>query len=120
MREMNRRFRGKDRPTDVLSFPRDEGGDIAICMEIAQENANRYRHPLSQELKILLLHGMLHLAGYDHETDDGEMAKREMKLRSRLKLPATLIDRVRDNGRRAKAANSDLPTRKPLRRSRER
>jgi probable rRNA maturation factor len=106
MHELNRHFRGKNRPTDVLSFPRDDGGDIAVCMEVARENAARYGHSLSQELKILLLHGMLHLAGYDHEIDKGEMAEREMTLRSRLKLPATLIDRVRRERRSERASNS--------------
>ena len=114
IRELNRRFRGKDRATDVLSFPRADGGDIAICLEIAQENADIYGHSLNQELKILLLHGMLHVAGYDHEQDNGEMAEREMKLRSRLNLPATLIHRAHNNGRRAETGSSSRKKRKPL------
>jgi probable rRNA maturation factor len=114
MQELNRRFRRKDGATDVLSFPRDDGGDLAICMEIARENAARYGHSLAEELKILLLHGMLHLAGYDHETDNGEMAKREMQLRSRLKLPATLIDRALNNGEMAETGHSSRKKRKPL------
>lgn len=113
MQELNLRFRGKERATDVLSFPRQEGGDIALCLEIARDNASRYGHSLAQELKILLLHGMLHLAGFDHETDNGEMALREMKLRSRLKLPATLIDRAHNNGRRTEESNSSRTKRKP-------
>jgi len=92
--QLNRRFRRESKPTDVLSFPRMEGGDIAISVDIALENARRYGHPAGQELKILILHGMLHLAGYDHEADQGEMAKKESKLRSRLKLPASLIGRT--------------------------
>jgi len=93
---LNRRFREKDKPTDVLSFPdaRGAGGDIAISMDIAQQNATRYGHDLLQELKILVLHGMLHLAGHDHAADHGEMAARERALRARLKLPACLIDRT--------------------------
>src|SRR5882672_1282312 len=91
LQELNRRFRRKDKPTDVLSFPRPEGGDIAISADIALENADRYGHAAAEELKILVLHGMLHLAGYDHEADHGRMAKAEARLRAQLKLPASLI-----------------------------
>jgi len=107
LRQLNRNFRGKDKATDVLSFPHEggeskdgkrdnvhPGGDIAISAEIAQENAGRYGHPTTDELKILVLHGMLHLAGYDHETDNGDMQKVEAKLRARLKLPGSLIARA--------------------------
>lgn len=94
LQELNRRFRRKNKPTDVLSFPRREGGDIAISVDIALENADRYGHAATDELKILVLHGMLHLAGYDHETDHGRMAKTEAELRARLKLPGSLIDRA--------------------------
>jgi probable rRNA maturation factor len=93
VRELNRRFRRKDKPTDVLSFPAQTGGDMAICAEIAGQNARRLGHSLGDEIKVLLLHGMLHLAGYDHETDSGEMAAVEARLRSRLKLPVSLIER---------------------------
>jgi probable rRNA maturation factor len=95
IRELNRRFRGKARPTDVLSFRSDAGGDIAISAVIARQNARRYSHSTADELKILVLHGMLHLAGYDHENDNGRMARVESRLRARLKLPASLIDRSR-------------------------
>jgi probable rRNA maturation factor len=91
---LNRRFSKKDKPTDVLSFPRDEGGDIAISADIARQNAARYNHSAAHELKVLVLHGMLHLAGHDHEADNGRMARLESKLRARLKLPASLIDRA--------------------------
>jgi probable rRNA maturation factor len=94
LRQLNRRFRRKNKPTDVLSFPRPSGGDIAISAQIANDNARLYRHSLADELKILVLHGMLHLAGYDHETDNGRMARVEARLRARLKLPASLIDRA--------------------------
>jgi probable rRNA maturation factor len=94
LRDLNRRFRRKNKPTDVLSFPRPSGGDIAISADIARENAARYGHSLAAELKILVLHGMLHLAGYDHESDNGRMARAEARLRSQLKLPASLIDRT--------------------------
>jgi len=95
LRELNRRFRKKDKATDVLSFPREGngGGDIAISAEIASQNAIRYGHVASVEVKVLILHGMLHLAGYDHERDNGEMAAREMTLRRRLRLPTALIER---------------------------
>jgi probable rRNA maturation factor len=98
LRDLNRRFRRKDKATDVLSFPRPSGGDIAISAQIALENAQRYDHSLAAELKILVLHGMLHLAGYDHELDNGRMARAESRLRSQLKLPASLIDRAHSSG----------------------
>jgi probable rRNA maturation factor len=106
VQELNRRFRHKDKPTDVLSFPRAEGGDIAISVEIARENACRYGHRAIDELKILVLHGMLHLAGYDHEQDNGRMAAREARLRAELKLPATLIERASANGTATKRGKS--------------
>lgn len=85
----------------MLSFPRrnqvkniaEAGGDIAISAEIAAANAARYGHAAFDELKILILHGMLHLAGYDHERDNGEMAAKEAALRKRFGLPNTLIER---------------------------
>ncbi|HEX3091197.1 MAG TPA: rRNA maturation RNase YbeY [Candidatus Angelobacter sp.] len=99
LRELNRRFRRKNKPTDVLSFPRPSGGDIAISAQIAHDNARLYGHSIADELKILVLHGMLHLAGYDHETDNGRMARVEARLRARLKLPASLIDRAHSRGK---------------------
>jgi probable rRNA maturation factor len=99
LRDLNRRFRHKNKPTDVLSFPRPSGGDIAISAQIALDNAHRYDHSLATELKILVLHGMLHLAGYDHESDNGRMARAEARLRSQLKLPASLIDRAHSRGK---------------------
>lgn len=104
LRELNRRYRGKNQPTDVLSFLRSNGaggGDIAISAHIARSNARRYGHSTADELKILVLHGMLHLAGYDHETDDGRMRKLEARLRSQLGLPASLIERAHSSRRRA-------------------
>jgi len=96
LRALNLRFRKKDKPTDVLSFPSagGTGGDIAISADIAKQNAARYGHKTLDELKVLVLHGMLHLAGYDHETDNGQMAERELALRAQLKLPASLIHRA--------------------------
>jgi probable rRNA maturation factor len=95
LQELNRRFRHKNKPTDVLSFPHPRGGDIAISLDIARENARLYGHPCTDELKVLILHGMLHLAGYDHESDNGLMAARETELRAQLHLPASLIDRAK-------------------------
>ncbi len=96
LQELNRRFRRKNAPTDVLSFLRDQGGDIAISAEIARANAGRYGHSSAAELKILILHGMLHLAGHDHERDGGRMAAIEARLRAQLKLPGSLIHRAGD------------------------
>ena len=94
VQELNHRYRRKNQTTDVLSFPRESGGDIAISAEIAVENARLYGHDPLDELKILILHGMLHLAGHDHERDHGEMAAQETALRKKLKLADSLIDRA--------------------------
>ncbi len=97
---LNRSFRGLDKPTDVLSFPAIAmspklAGDIAISADIAGINARRYGHSPAQEVKILALHGILHLAGYDHERDGGEMARCEDRLRLALGLADGLIRRSR-------------------------
>ncbi len=97
LQELNRRFRKKNEPTDVLSFPSETpklAGDIAISGEIAAANAGEMGHPTQTELKVLILHGLLHLAGYDHETDKGEMRTRETTLRRQLGLPVGLIERA--------------------------
>jgi probable rRNA maturation factor len=99
LQTLNSRFRGKDKPTDVLSFAPLPGlvnglaGDIAISADIARQNARQLGHSAAAEIKILSLHGILHLAGYDHETDNGKMARREIKLRKLLGLPTGLIER---------------------------
>ena len=95
---LNTRFRKKKQSTDVLSFPApafSEGfaGDIAISLDIAARNARTLGHSVSDEIRILILHGILHLAGYDHEDDKGEMAQKELALRRQLRLPAGLIER---------------------------
>ena len=105
LRGLNRQFRGKDEPTDVLSFPRlDESvkraGDIAISADIAGYNARLLGHKLAEEIKILALHGLLHLAGYNHERDDGKMAREECRLRKSFRLPAALLERSRGTRRR--------------------
>jgi len=88
IRSLNARYRGKDRPTDVLSFPGPGGedglGDIIISVPAAERNARRLGRPLSAELEVLALHGFLHVLGYDHETDDGTMDRVESGLRRRL------------------------------------
>ncbi len=99
IRRLNRQFRGKNKATDVLSFPalemvRGVAGDLAISVETARRQAREQGHALGVEIKVLMLHGLLHLAGYDHETDSGEMARRERLLRGRLGLPQGLIERA--------------------------
>jgi probable rRNA maturation factor len=100
MQAMNRYFRHQDKPTDVLSFPAAAAlqgmheGDIAISADIAADNAHAFGHSLVKEIKVLILHGMLHLAGYDHETDSGQMAREERRLRVALRLPLSLIERT--------------------------
>lgn len=100
MRDLNRRFRGKNKPTDVLSFPAsdlaqvEEKGDLAIGVDTALRQAAERGHTLAIEIKLLILHGLLHLAGYDHVTDDGRMARRERRLRAELGLPEGLIERA--------------------------
>jgi len=86
MRTLNRRFRGKDRSTDVLSFPASPPllGDIAISVPYAARQARRRREPVGREIDRLLVHGYLHLLGYDHETDSGEMDALEARVRRRL------------------------------------
>ena len=111
MKAWNRAFRGKNRPTDVLSFPGDDSpehrkasttaqrksrtarppenfylGDIAIAPAVARSNARRFGRPFTIEMRILILHGILHLMGYDHETDQGQMDRREARLRRELGL----------------------------------
>jgi probable rRNA maturation factor len=97
---LNRRFRGKNMPTDVLSFPAMPGlmqgfaGDVAISAEVAARNARRLGHTTADEIRILVLHAVLHLAGYDHEQDKGQMERKEQRLRKSLGLPVGLIERT--------------------------
>jgi probable rRNA maturation factor len=116
LRKLNRQFRGKDKPTDVLSFPAEgsfpadgsfpaEGsvpgsaaekiaGDLAISVPTALKQAIEQGHSLTTEIKVLILHGLLHLAGHDHHADNGKMARRERQLRAKLGLPQGLIERA--------------------------
>jgi probable rRNA maturation factor len=90
VREINRSFRDKDYATDVLSFPGDETpegwhlGDVVIALPVARRQAAAAGHPLDRELRGLVLHGVLHCLGHDHETDDGEMEELEAELRGRF------------------------------------
>jgi probable rRNA maturation factor len=97
LRRLNRQFLGKDYPTDVLSFPSgDEAalGEIAISSERAAEQAARLGHSPDDEICILMLHGVLHLLGMDHEVDRGAMARSERRWREKLGLPLGLIERA--------------------------
>ena len=110
IRRLNRQFRGKNKATDVLSFPAEApgpmkiAGDLAISIPTARRQAEERGHPLAIEIKVLMLHGLLHLAGYDHEIDAGQMARREQRLRASLRLPHGLIERANSglHGRPAK------------------
>jgi len=98
LRRLNREFRSKDYTTDVLSFPAaDSGGflgDIAISYERAKAQASEYGLSTAQEIEILMLHGLLHLLGMDHESDRGRMKRAEAKWRTALGLPCGLIERA--------------------------
>ena len=98
LRRMNKSYRRRNYATDVLSFPAgagdDAAGDVAISIDRARAQATECGHSLQDELRILMLHGALHLAGLDHEKDSGEMARAETRWRKRLGLPAGLIERT--------------------------
>ncbi len=98
LRRLNREFRGKDEPADVLSFPEPAGdslGEIAISVNRAAAQAREFGHTLEDEIKILMLHGVLHLLGLDHASGRGRMARVETRWRRKLGLPCGLIERVR-------------------------
>jgi probable rRNA maturation factor len=97
IRNLNRRFRAQDAATDVLSFPSTAPGsfgEIAVSYDRALAQAREYGHGVEAEVRLLLLHGALHLAGLDHETDNGEMAQAEKRWRARFGLPDGLIQRA--------------------------
>jgi probable rRNA maturation factor len=128
LKRLNRSFRGKNKATDVLSFPAfvpegfpagfpvpDTAGDLAISLETAARQAAAFGHSLEEEVRILLLHGLLHLSGLDHETDNGEMAAREAELRDKLRLPNGLIARtVGTDTRPSKLTKRKLPAKKTV------
>lgn len=98
LQRLNRQFLGHDYPTDVLSFPSQEGndtlGEIAVSVERAAAQAHEFGHDRLNEIRILMLHGVLHLTGMDHESDRGQMAQAERKWRAELGLPPTLTERA--------------------------
>jgi len=102
VRELNRRYRGVDDATDVLSFPVESlprsssmfWGDIVIARGVARRQAREARHSEAIELRVLALHGLLHLIGYDHERDDGRMRRVEQRLRRKGRLREGLIERA--------------------------
>ena len=104
LRRLNREFRGKDCATDVLAFPSEKPvgrrkrlphlGDLAISLARARAQAGEFGHSIEQETGILMLHGLLHLLGMDHELDGGQMARAEKRWRARLGLPDGLIERA--------------------------
>jgi probable rRNA maturation factor len=105
LKRLNKAFRGKNKATDVLSFPAASeadgvAGDLAVSLDTAARQAADHGHELRDEVRILLVHGLLHLAGEDHETDAGEMAEREAELRRALKLPIGLLERISTRRRR--------------------
>lgn len=105
VRALNRQFLGKDRATDVLSFPAGTDapfageagprplGELIIAAGVARRQAAAARHGVQTEVRVLALHGLLHLLGYDHETDGGEMARLEARLRRKAGLREGLIER---------------------------
>jgi probable rRNA maturation factor len=105
LRQLNLSFLGNDYPTDVLSFPSTdcptELGEIAISIERAAVQATEFRHSCLDEIRILMLHGVLHLTGLDHKAADGQMARAEKRWRTEFSLPETLIARAHRQSSRA-------------------
>lgn len=119
IRDLNRRFRKKNKATDVLSFPSADpsigiAGDLAISIDTARRQAEAFGHSLREEIKILMLHGALHLAGYDHEIDEGQMGKKEALLRKRFGLPLGLIQRAGESEPKSPVAAKARATKKAL------
>jgi probable rRNA maturation factor len=99
---LNQEYRSKDTPTDVLSFPMENAvanmplGSIVISADFVQEKANELGHSEKDEFSLLFIHGLLHLLGYDHEKDHGEMRKKEKELIEKFDLPSSLIVRTEE------------------------
>jgi probable rRNA maturation factor len=102
---LNRKFRGRSSATDVLSFPPE---DIAISFDRAAAQAAELGHSVEDELRILMLHGLLHLAGMDHETDSGAMKRAEARWRKKLGLPSGLIERTKASGVKASGVKASV------------
>jgi probable rRNA maturation factor len=118
VQSLNRTFLDHDEPTDVLSFPSDSKhgilGELAVSVDSASAQATEFGHPLVEELQILMLHGVLHLLGHDHERDRGHMARKEEELRLRYGLPTALIHRSQVETRSARKASAHIkPARGP-------
>lgn len=119
LKRLNREYRGKDQATDVLSFPAAEqvaaehAGDLAISLQTAARQARQHGHTLEEEVRVLLLHGLLHLHGMDHEADRGEMAEREATLREKLKLPVGLIGRTEGTAQESGGSQTRVRTSGP-------
>ncbi|HEY7307502.1 MAG TPA: rRNA maturation RNase YbeY [Bryobacteraceae bacterium] len=111
LQRLNLQFLDHDYPTDVLSFPSgaEEGalGELAISVERAEAQAQEFRHSRIDEIRILMLHGVLHLTGLDHERDQGEMARAERKWRAEFGLPLSLTERARVT--QASACRAEVP-----------
>ncbi len=98
IKELNKAYRNKDKATDVLSFPLEDMpgmplGSIVISINTAKKGAQEFGHSVNDEIKLLFIHGLLHLLGYDHETDNGEMREKEKELIEKFNLPKSLIIR---------------------------
>jgi len=98
IQKLNKIHRQKDKPTDVLSFPLENLpgmplGSIVISIDTAKKGANEYGHSIEDEIKLLFIHGLLHLLGYDHEVDNGEMREKEKEIIEKFNLPKSLIIR---------------------------
>jgi probable rRNA maturation factor len=98
IQQINRDYRNIDKPTDVLSFPYDEFspflGSIVISIDKARDESEKLGHSCLEEIKLLFIHGLLHVMGYDHEIDNGEMRKKEEEVIKYFNLPESLIVRV--------------------------
>jgi len=98
IKELNKEYRNKDKATDVLSFPLENIpgmplGSIVISVDTAKRGAEEFGHSIENEIKLLFIHGLLHLLGYDHEVDNGEMREKEKEIIEKFNLPKSLIIR---------------------------
>jgi len=98
IKKLNKEYRNKDKATDVLSFPLENIlgmplGSIIISIDTAKKGAEEFGHSIEDEIKLLFIHGLLHLLGYDHEVDNGEMREKEKEVIEKFDLPKSLIIR---------------------------